>query len=103
MNLAQTRVVRRPLAGLEIHTEDGRGGGDPGTQSWEMPNEGDIQECSHLLEELMEADSPVGRQEGRVGGSRDGADSEPCFSFFSRNVLVYLRASKIVILFPLST
>lgn len=37
----------------------------------------------------------------RGGGSRNGEDSDPCFSFFSRNALVCLRASKTVLLvFP---
>lgn len=35
----------------------------------------------------------------RGGRSRNGEDSDPCCSFFSRNALVCLRVSKTILLF----
>lgn len=94
MNLAWTRGARRPLAGLGIHTEDVRCDGDPGACTWEMLNDSGIQECPPLLEELMEAGSPgeapAASPVGGPEGSKNGEDSDPCFSFFSRNALACL-------------
>lgn len=69
MNLAQTGGAWRPSAGLGIHTRDVRCDVDPGAESWEMLIAGGIQECSSLLEELMESGRPVGRS-GSLSGRR---------------------------------